>query len=245
MDAIILAAGVGARLGDMQEKLPKALLSFGGKTLLQRHLEILRGAGIERVTIVTGYRNDVIDAEIARIGAAGFVRTVLNPRFTLGSVVSMWSAREALLAGRDVIFMDADVLYDKRLMQHLVETKHANCFLLDRDIEPGEEPVKLCMKDGVIVDFGKIVERPYDLHGESVGFFRFDADMCRRLMSRADDYVAGDRAREMYEEVIRDMARVMPNRFGYEDVTGLPWIEIDFPQDVERATREILPALIA
>jgi len=46
-----------------------------------------------------------------------------------------------------------------------------------------------------------------------------------------------------YDEVLRQMVRA--GRFGHEDVTGLPWIEIDFPADVERAAREVLPAIAA
>lgn len=48
-----------------------------------------------------------------------------------------------------------------------------------------------------------------------------------------------------FEEALRAVLLASPpDRFGVEDVTGLPWIEIDFPADVERAEREILPALL-
>ena len=49
---------------------------------------------------------------------------------------------------------------------------------------------------------------------------------------------------EWYEEAVRDELLAGPvEAFGYEDVTGLPWIEIDFAEDVERAEKEILPNL--
>jgi choline kinase len=48
---------------------------------------------------------------------------------------------------------------------------------------------------------------------------------------------------EPYEEAIRDVLLAEPRQFGYEDVTGLPWIEIDFPEDVKRARDDILPRL--
>ena len=241
----MLAAGVGNRLGKGAGKPPKVLLEFAGTSLLARHIAILRHAGISELVLCTGYRADDIAAAIAACGARDFVRTVHNPDFREGSMVSLWCVRQALAAGGDFLLMDADVLYDHRLIARLMKTSHANCFLMDRDIEPGEEPVKLCIKDGTIVDFEKKIEHAYDLHGESVGFFRFNQKIGQRLGATAGAYVkAGDRAL-WYERSIRDVLLQSPGEFSYEDVTGLPWLEIDFPQDVTRAAGEILPRLEA
>ncbi len=242
--AIILAAGIGARLGGGDGHPPKALLEFGGKSLLQRHIEILRAAGIGEIVVVTGYRADLITAEIARAGAAGFARAILNPDYREGSIVSLWAAREALVEGGDVLLMDADVLYDHRMIDRLISTPHANCFLLDRDFEPGDEPVKVCVRGGSIVDFEKRVEGEHDLRGESVGFFRFSPEIAIRLVAAAEADIASGRRQRMYEHAIRDiLLDSPPGTFGYEDVTGLPWIEIDFAEDVERARGDVLPQL--
>jgi choline kinase len=239
----MLAAGVGERLGDAGQKPPKVLLEFAGETLLARHIAILRHAGVAELVLCTGYRAEEIAAGVAGCGARDFVRTIHNPDFSEGSMVSLWCVREALAAGGDVLLMDADVLYDHRLIARLMQTPHANCFLMDRDIEPGEEPVKLCIKDGKIVDFEKKVEHAHDVYGESVGFFRFSQDIGRRLGAVSGAYVkAGGRA-HWYERAIRDLLLQSPGEFGFEDVTGLPWLEIDFPADIARAAAEILPRL--
>jgi choline kinase len=244
MKALLLAAGVGRRLGGASSDLPKALLRFGGKSLLQRHVEILRGFGVTDVTVTVGHRADAVRAELERIGA-GSVRTVDNTRYREGSVVSLWSARNVLQTGAPVLLMDADVLYDARLMGRLLTAGHENCFLIDRDIEPGEEPVKLCIRDGTIVDFHKRPQQPHDWHGESIGFFRLAPDVAADLAKRTDDYVTGGRTAFEYEEPMRDMVLAAPAaRFGFADVTGLPWVEIDFAEDVERARDEILPKLV-
>ncbi len=248
MRAIMLAAGVGARLGGGDDHPPKALLEFGGKSLLRRHIEILRAAGIGEIVVVTGYRADLITAEIARAGAAGFARAILNPDYREGSIVSLWAAREALVEGGDVLLMDADVLYDHRMIDRLMSTPHANCFLLDRDFEPGNEPVKICVRAGRIVEFEKRVEGEHDLRGESVGFFRFSPEIAIRLVAAAEADIASDatshRRQRVYEHAIRDiLLDSPPGTFGYEDVTGLPWIEIDFAEDVGRARGEVLPQL--
>jgi len=244
MRAIILAAGIGARLGSGEDHPPKAMLKFGGKTLFQRHLEILEACGIEEVVTVTGYRPQLFEAEISRLGAQDFVRQLDNPHFREGSIVSLWTARGELERGEDVLVMDADVLYDARMIARLMDTRAANCFLMDRDFEPGDEPVKLCLKEGRLVDFHKKIKNPFDSSGESVGFFKFSPDVARRLAERTQAYVDDGRRDEWYEEAVRDELLAGPNEaFGYEDVTGLPWIEIDFAEDVERAEKEILPNL--
>jgi choline kinase len=244
MRAIMLAAGVGARLGAGEASPPKVLLEFGGKSLLRRHLDILRAAGVSDLVLVLGYRAELIEREIAACGARDFVTTTLNPDFRNGSIVSLWVARDTLRRGGDILLMDGDVLYDRRILERLIGTRHANCFLMDRDFEPGDEPVKLCIRDGRIVDFEKKVEHAHDYAGESVGFFRFGETVCRALADAVESGVAAGRAKDMYERAIRDVLLAGPaERFGFEDVTGLPWIEIDFPEDVERARREVLPRI--
>ena len=112
-------------------------------------------------------------------------------------------------------------------------------------MEPGEEPVKLCVHDGYLVEFRKQVapNLAYDFAGESVGFFRFESAIAHRLATHTEQYVADGRHEEPYEEAIRDLLLETPEAFGYEDITGLPWIEIDFPKDIQRAENEILPQL--
>ncbi len=79
MKAVMLAAGVGARLGPaVTEHPPKVLLRFGGKSLLQRHIEVLRRQGIAELVVGVGYHQEDIEQEIADLGAEDFVRTVFN-----------------------------------------------------------------------------------------------------------------------------------------------------------------------
>ena len=237
--ALILAAGVGKRMAgalpDGQIR-PKALLEFRGESLLARHVAILGRAGITDITVVAGFAAGQIEAALDAMAPARSVSVVINPDFREGSVVSLFAGAAVLRSGSPVILMDADVLYDDRLMARLIDSRHANCLLLDRDIEPGDEPVKLCVTDGRIVDFHKRPAREHQWHGESVGFFRFEPQTAAELADRAKVYLeSGWRGME-YEEPIRDMIlESAPDRFGFEDITGLPWTEIDFPEDVEKA----------
>ena len=244
MRAIILAAGRGMRLqqGD-GERFPKCLLRFDDVTLLERHLRMLDAAGIDEVVLALGWQPETVEAELARLGR--HVEVVLNPGFELGSVLTVHTTADALTRGGDVLLMDADVLYDQRMIDALVAGDHADRLLLDRGFEPGDEPVKICAKDGVVVEFRKRVAPglDHDTIGESVGFFRMREETARRFAAIVAGYVDGGRADQPHEEAIRDLLLEGDHPFEIADVTGTPWIEIDFPADIARAREHILPRL--
>jgi choline kinase len=246
MRAIILAAGLGLRLQQPAgEQFPKCLLKFDGVTLLERHLQMLDAAGVTEVVLALGFQPSLVEDELKRIAWRHEVEIVLNPRFDLGSVLTVHTVADALTRGGDVLLMDADVLYDERILRSLVAGETVNRLLIDREFEVGDEPVKLCLKDGVPVELRKqvAVSLEYDTIGESVGFFRFREDTARRFAEIVKGYVDSGRANLPHEEAIRDLLLERRFRFDAADVTGAPWIEIDFPNDVTRASAEILPQL--
>ncbi len=249
MRAVILAAGRGSRLSQSQASpLPKCLLKFGGMSLLERHLRLLQAAGIREVVMALGFEHQRIEAELARLAGLGLARAeiFINERFTLGSVLTVHVVVDAMRRGGDVLLMDADVLYDARIMQALAQgAAPSNRILIDRDFEAGDEPVKVCVQHGVPVELRKQVTTglQYDTIGESVGFFRFDERAARRLAQLVAGYVDSDRSHLPHEETLRDLILERSQVFHIADVTGAPWIEIDFPEDVERAAREVLPQL--
>lgn len=215
-------------------------------TLLRRHLRILEHYGITEIIIVTGYRAELVTREVANSGATVITRCVYNPQYIKGSLISMLIGLMDLHTDRDFILMDADVLYDHRIMERLISTRQHNCFLLDRDFAAGEEPVKLCVRAGRLVEFRKKINGnlQFDLQGESVGFFRFTPATALQLIRAAERYLQRGEDQQPYEECIRDLLLDKPADFGYEDITGLNWIEIDFPEDIIKAQNTILPHML-
>ncbi|KAF0110681.1 MAG: hypothetical protein FD149_2619 [Rhodospirillaceae bacterium] len=244
--AIMMAAGLGRRLyGDDDLHPHKALLIFGGRSLLQRHVETLHALSVVDLTLVVGYHPEDLGREVERLDALAYVSLRYNPRFRRGSLLSLWTVRDVLRSGADILFMDADVLYHPALIQRLVDTPHPNCFLLDRAFEGTDEPVRLCLRDGHPVEFRKGVNAGvvHDVVGEWPGFLRLSPEGAAGLADRLEAFVAAGRLEDPYEEAIRAEALARPEAFGVEDITGLPWIEIDFPADVDRARHEILPRI--
>lgn len=247
MRAIILAAGRGIRL-QLPEgaQLPKCLLCFDGMTLLERHLRMLKNSGIDEVVLALGFRHDLVEAELDRLAWSPRPQIAINAQFQLGSVLTVHTVADALTGGGEILLMDADVLYDERILTALVAgDRPVNRLLIDRDFEPGDEPVKVCVQAGVPIELRKQLsaDLKYDTIGESVGFFRFDPAGARRLAALVADYVGSGRSHMPHEEAVRDLLRERSQVFDVADVSGSPWIEIDFAVDVARATQEVLPQL--
>ena len=246
MRAIILAAGVGLRLQQPPEaQFPKCLLRFDGTTLLERHLRVLEAAGVDEIVLALGFQAGKVEEELKRLGRRAEI--VVNDRYDLGSVLTVHTVADAMTRGGDVLLMDADVLYDDSILHAMVANtdQPVDRLLIDRDFEAGDEPVKLCVKDGVPVELRKQLAAglDYDTIGESVGFFRFSEDTARRLAAIVAGYVDSGRANMPHEEAVRDLLLEGGRTFDVADVTGAPWIEIDFPNDVARATEDVLPMI--
>ena len=242
----MLAAGVGVRLQSTSPKPPpKVLLRFGGKSLLEHHLQILKRQGIDELVLGVGYQCTEIERELCVLGAHDFVRTVFNEDYRQGNIVTLWTLRDELCCGDTVLLMDADILYDEELPRRLINSSHRNCLLLDRNFAPGDEPVKICIRNGEIIEFRKWLSAKFDYCGESVGMFKLSSYAARSLIAQTQLYVDQDRRHEPYEEAIRDVLLTSPRgTFAVADITGLPWIEIDFAADIARAQSTILPRIL-
>jgi len=239
--AVILAAGVGKRLLAASGGKPKCLIEIGGRSLLLRLLDCLASAGVRQAVVVTGFGDPLVRDALAP-GVRGIdVRCVTNPRFREGAILSLWAARAAL--ERNVLVMDADVLCAPGMVERLVRSSHANCFLLDAAQENTGEEQMLLVRGGRVRDIVRGGAPGYELMGESIGFLKLSADAARLLRALLERRVeAGDTGIE-HEEVYPDLlARV---EVGFERVDGMPWIEIDFPDDVVRAERDVLPRIEA
>lgn len=244
MDAILYVAGRAHRLGTALTKGHKVLLEFGGKSLLERHVILLKRVGVKALHVVTGHARELVAGCFAdlssRYGLA--IHEMHNPDFLEGSVLSMNVSLPVLRrATEPVLLMDGDVLYDARMLEQLVHSTSRSALLFDRDYSRADDdPVLVPVRNGRPFDYVKKWQGQADAVGESVGFLKVGVEDLPMLIDEAASRSARSRT-DSLDDVLRMM--VQGDVFGAEDVTGLPWIEIDFPQDMENAEKVILPAL--
>jgi len=208
---------------------------------MQRHIELLAACGVEHVVVGVGYRHHLIEAELNRVSGV-VIETVFNPDYHGGNIVTLWYLRAHLDDPRRVLLMDADVLYDECLLDKLMHSEHDNCLLVDEGCEVAEEPVKVWLSDGKIVDFGKllITTKPFEGYSESVGFFKFSPSGAHQLVPTCETFIESGERDALYEEAIRELVLSESVDIGFELVTGLPCTEIDFHSDFDKARRLVL-----
>jgi choline kinase len=238
MKAIILAAGRGTRLDGAAVK-PKCLVEVGGVTLLRRQLESLKQSGVENIVIVLGFGSDSIRDECR----ADDITYVENVRFAeTSSLYSLWLTREHLTDG--FVVLNCDVLFHPQLLTSLLESAHENALLLsdaNKEVNPmGDEEMKVKLRDGVVIDISKTLD-PLEADGENVGIVKFSAEGATALVGYMDDLIANGGNKDWAPRAFREFAQHHP--LHALSTRGLPWIEIDFPEDYQRAITEIYPKI--
>jgi choline kinase len=238
MRGIILAAGKGSRLNGTIGDKPKCLLRVGGKTLVERQIETLKAVGITDIAVVVGCQ-----AEAVRHSCGARITYIENSRFAqTNSLYSLWLARPLLYDG--FVVMNCDVLFHPQMLSDLVTCRHEDALLIayqDDDMQPlGDEEMKIKVRRGRVADISKTLA-PEDADGENVGVVKFGRTGARLLAGLLDQRVASGGLRDWAPKAFGDFARVRP--LHVVGTRNYPWTEIDFPEDYERAVREILPAI--
>jgi L-glutamine-phosphate cytidylyltransferase len=240
MRGIILAAGKGSRLNGTAGEAPKCLVEAGGLTLLERQIQILRGAGINDITVVVGCQ-----AERVRRACGNSITYVENTRYAeTNSMYSLWMARPLLYEG--FVVLNCDVLFHPVLLSDLLTARHENALLLayrEADQPPfGDEEMKVKVRNGRVVDMSKKMD-PAEADGENLGIVKFGPEGAAELVEIMDRLVAAGGLRDWAPRAFAEFARTHPlHAIG---TRGYPWIEIDFPEDYQRAVRDVLPEIEA
>ena len=239
MKAILLAAGVGKRMGP--DAGPKCLLKITGRSLLQMTFEAIQSVGIRDLVLVVGFHKEDVQSH-ARAHAGNLRLTVLeNPRYQEGAILSLWTARSHF--DEDLLIMDADVVCPLVFFDKLIRSVYKNCLLVDPSAaNTGEEQMVLGKGKRVLF----ITKRPsrelldeMTCFGESVGFLKLEREAAGWLRKLLEAKIEAGVVNIEHEQVYPDLFQQI--QLGFEKSDGLPWIEIDTPEDLERARKQILP----
>lgn len=230
--AIILAAGQGKRLLPYTKDRPKCLLEFDGRSLIEIQMAAFRLCGIRDITVVIGYRGDRIRE---RLGDR--VKYVENERYEdTSSMYSLWLAGKNF-SGNCVV-LNSDVLFHPKILKKLLESRSPSALALDFNAHLNEEEMKVKVEGSRVRALSKSL---VNADGENVGMLKFDNNGWHILMETIDSLLNQGHFREMVPFALNAMAskcfiEAVP-------VNGLPWIEIDFPEDYEKALKKIYPTV--
>jgi choline kinase len=239
MDALIMAAGRGSRLGAHTDERPKSLIDLGGVSPLELQIDILATRGIERVMVVTGYRREeVASAAIARADGRLEILPIWNPFWPVTNVIgSAWMARDHLTTS--FVYMHADTVFEPSILDDLLAADGDAVVPIDfRSCEP--EQMKARVVDERVAHLSKDLG-PADTAGEFIGIGVF-RDGALAPIRTGLDAVLGAGTLTAYFEAALNHAIDAGLKVLTVATAGRAWTEIDFEADLELA-RSLLPRL--
>jgi choline kinase len=236
--AIILSAGQGSRLGALTHDRPKCLIDFAGRTLLDRQLDTLVASGIQQAVVVTGFRDDQIEAALERRRQAGdgpSVRTLFNPFYKVAdNTGSLYMAREALEG--DTLVWNGDTMVSPALMARVVANDRPGiCVTIDRKAGSYDaDDMKVVEEGGRLRAIGKRLTDAEGVNAESIGLLAFRAGGAERFRAAIEEAMRSPEGTQIwYLRVIHHLAQ--SSDVWTLDISGEEWGEVDFPEDVSRA----------
>jgi 2-aminoethylphosphonate-pyruvate transaminase len=237
MTAVILAAGLGSRMGASEARAPKCLLRIGGQTLIERSLASISRAGVRDAIVVNGYGAAEIEGVLAAHPLPS-IRFVRNPDFgSTGSMQSLLRARHIL--SDDILVLESDLLYEERAIAAILDQGNADGILVSAPLKSGDDVWVHADPRGALSALGKAAPRDGAI-GALVGISRLSRSFMEHLLRYAE---SESRAGQWhYEEGI--LAASL-NGFPVHCVTvpDLAWIEIDTPADLMRAEQSVWPEI--
>ncbi len=229
MQAIIMAAGKGSRLGELTKGYPKSFVEINGKKLIEYNMDMLRDIGVEKMIIVTGYREDAF-VELTK--NMNDVVLKYNPFYSLVNVLgSFYMGMDEL--DDDFVFLHADTLCDKSIFDRLI--------LLEADVnlpveykKCDDEAMKVRSEGGKLVEITK--QMPVEAaEGEFIGVASFRKEVLDVLKQKVKEVLADGDFASYFEGAIQRMIDETECDINPFDIGNAPWAEIDFKEDYDRA----------
>lgn len=247
MKAIIIAAGMGSRLNPLTNNTPKCMLELNGKTLLQHQVEALRGAGVDKIAVIKGYKQEAI--------AYPDLAYYLNDNYQNNNILhSLFYAQDEM--HDEFIAAYSDIFYTKDIVSRLLDNKGDISIVVDiewRDSYQGrlDHPVEeaenvIFDADNNVVRIGKILPDKMAVHGEFIGMMKCSkkgAEIFSRYFLRLKQIYTGkpfQRAKVFEKAYLTDIFQDMAD-YGVKIncvIIEKGWAEIDTVEDYERVVRE-------
>lgn len=245
--SIIIAAGLGSRLKGYTEALPKCMLMFGKKTLLERQLDVYRSFGINDISVVRGFKKE-------KINYKGLVYYD-NLDYENNNILnSLFYAKKAISG--NVIISYSDILFDSIVLKRLLECNADISIVVDIDwhgyyVNRRDHPVDEAEKvifnaNNEVIKIGKVITNKEDVYGEFIGMMKLSlkgSEIIKLHFERAKKIFWDkpfQRAQTFQKAYLTDLIQDMVDLGASVHCVIIErgWKEIDTVEDYEKAIIE-------
>ncbi len=231
MRVILISAGVGSRMLPVTEDIPKCLIkSSSGPSLLDPQIKSIRAAGIKNITVIVGYKAELIEEKIKRIEGTN-INAVYNPFYAVSNnLISLWFARNYM--DEDIITINGDNIFHSNILSSLIRRKNDIVLSMSKKKQYDIDDMKIIHRKGKLVEIGKNL--PYkNANGESIGIIRYSKKGINILRDKLDFMVRNPKNHSLFyleaiQQLVNDGIEVY-----LEEVNGDMWAELDFHIDLK------------
>ena len=250
MQALMLAAGMGKRLGRYTQNGTKCMVQVNGKALIEYAIEALVKANIKKFIIVTGYRNEIlkeyIKSKFDEKKLNGMVIEYIdNPIYDkTNNIYSLWLAKDKLIAD-DTVLLESDVIFDEKILFDLINCKDENLAMVSR-FEPwmdgtctllDEKKNIVGMLDKAHFNWSDIKE-----YYKTVNIYKLSKTFSKQYyVPFLEAYQKAFGTNEYYETVLKVLTFLGSGNLKGFEVRGDQWYEIDDPADLAIAENRFAP----
>lgn len=240
MQAVILAAGMGRRLGELTKGNTKCMVEVNGVTLIDRLLGQLSALDLKRVVIVVGYEGEKLVNYIGdRFNDKFEIVFINNPIYDkTNNIYSLALAREQLVED-DTILLESDLIFDDRMFSLILDNPYPNLALVAKYQTWMDGTMVRIDEDNNIINF--ITKKAFkysdvDYYYKTVNIYKFSKEfMVNKYLPFLDAYCSALGNNEYYEQVLRVICMLENSELKALPITNEKWYEIDDVQDLDIA----------
>ena len=240
MQAIILAAGMGRRLGEYTKDNTKCMLSVNGVRLIDRMLEQLAELDLNRVVIVTGYQaQNLIDYIGNRYDDKLKIDYVENPIYDKTNNIYSLALAKQQMQEDDTLLLESDLIFDDGMLRLLTENPYPNLALVAKYEQWMDGTMVRLDHDNNIVNF--VPKAAFDYNEASsyyktVNIYKFSRAFSQtKYVPFLEAYSKAVGNNEYYENVLRIISFLNSHELKALPITNEKWYEIDDKQDLDIA----------
>ncbi|MCK5807434.1 aminotransferase class I/II-fold pyridoxal phosphate-dependent enzyme [bacterium] len=239
MQALILAAGMGRRLGPHTKDNTKCMLKVHDTTLIERTLDNLDSVGVTKLILVVGYKRENLQNFLGNRYKNVDIEYVVNPIYaTTNNIYSLYLAKDSLLED-DTILLESDLIFDKSILEMLLNDKNSNLAVVDKYKSWMDGTVVKIDGDNNIENFipRKFFDfREVDRYYKTVNIYKFSKEFSRNIyVPFLEAYSSALGNNEYYEQVLRVILTLESVDLKALPLSGERWYEIDDVQDLDNA----------
>lgn len=239
MQAIILAAGMGKRLGELTKNNTKCMVEVDGVRLIERALRILDRKNLNRIILVVGYQHENLMAFVNSLGIQTQIGFIINEVYDKSNNIFSLSLAKEQMIEDDTLLLESDLIFEERLIDMLLEDKRDSLALVDKFESWMDGTCIVVDQDDNITDFipGKLLQyREKEQYYKTVNIYKFGADFSKNVyVPFLETYAKVMGNNEYYEAVIKLILLLDKNTMKAKRLQGELWYEIDDIQDLDIA----------